>query len=206
MKLWTIQTQQAYENFKQTKILTANENYIYYDFAFQYNWMVVQMKKRIGPPPSEEIKYPVWAWYQWNGTTRKKPDLRCSAHLPKGTRGVLIELEVDPKYVLLSGFEDFNTILNYGYITDTEAENDFFYKDLESNGYCHADLQETVATSSILEQFKARLYNSWEKIFDTNRNIIDESWSGKKEEKSIQATLWQVKWEQVISCKEFIAR
>jgi hypothetical protein len=62
------------------------------------------------------------------------------------------------------------------------------------------------ASSSILEQFKAKLYESWEKIFDADKTTLDEAWSGKKEEQSIQATLWYVKWEQVISCKEFIAR
>jgi hypothetical protein len=80
------------------------------------------MKKRIGLPPSKEIKYTIWAWYQWNGINKKKTDLRNSSHLPKGTRGVRIELEVNPKDVLSSDFEDFNTILNYGYLDDTEAD------------------------------------------------------------------------------------
>ena len=206
MKLWTIQTLAAYEKFKDTGILRADETFIYEDMLFHYKWIADQMKKRIGSPPLKEIKYPIWLWYQWNGTSKKKPDLRNSSHLPKGTSGVRIELEVDSKDILLSDFEDFNGVLNYGYITETEVEYDNFYKELESYGFCHADLQGTAATSVILDQFKTKLYKSWEKIFDTEGIIVDESWSGKKEEQSIQATLWEVKWEQVISCKKFVSR
>lgn len=46
------------------------------DFDFcrdQYDWLVKEMKKRIGDPP-EGVSYPVWAWYMWEGC-RKKPDL-----------------------------------------------------------------------------------------------------------------------------------
>ncbi len=39
-----------------------------------YEWLISQMIKRIGPPP-EGVVYPVWAWYKQNGK-RKKTDLR----------------------------------------------------------------------------------------------------------------------------------
>lgn len=206
MKLWTIQNIDAYEKFKNTGFLRANENFIYDDMTFHYNWVVAQMKKRIGPPPSKEIKYPVWAWYQWNGVRHRKPDLRYSAHLPRGTSGVRIELVVDTKEVLLSDFDDFNCVLNYGYMTDTEKEYNRFYNEFESNGFCHDNFYDLGKNSKLLNYYRAKLYNSWERIFDLKRDILDEAWSGKKEERSIQATLWEVKWGQVISAKQFIAR
>ncbi|ETJ29496.1 hypothetical protein Q604_UNBC15975G0006, partial [human gut metagenome] len=151
-----------------------------------------QMKKLIGLPISEKIKYPIWAWYQWSGIKWKRPDLRVSAHLERGTKGVLLELEVEPRNVLLSSFEDFNNVLNYGYIADNEEDYDKFYDELESYGYCHYDLQSEDKKSDVLEEFKSRLYESWEKIFDLEGEG-DERWSGKKEDQSIQATMWEVK-------------
>lgn len=205
MKLWTIQNESTYENFKETGILRADDRFICEDMIFHYNWMTGQMKRKIGLPISEKIKYPIWAWYQWGGIKRKRPDLRVPGHLERKTKGVLLELEVEPGNVLLSDFDDFNNVLNYGYIADNEEDFNKFYDELESYGYCHYDLQSEDKKPDILEEFKSRLYESWKKIFDSE-NERDEGWSGKKEEQSIQSTMWEVKWEQVVSVKHFIAR
>ena len=44
------------------------------DYKFHYDWLVDQMKERIGPPP-EGVSYPVWAWHTWREDS-KRPDLR----------------------------------------------------------------------------------------------------------------------------------
>jgi hypothetical protein len=59
--------------------------------------------------------------------------------------------------------------------------------------------------SYILNDFRKKVLDSWERVFDFNRKV-DENWCGKKENISIQATMWKVKWKQGISVKEFIAR
>ena len=43
-------------------------------FVEIYEWLIQQMKKKIGIPP-EGVQYPVWAWYIQKGK-HKKPDLR----------------------------------------------------------------------------------------------------------------------------------
>lgn len=67
MILWTIQPNKVYQ-----EIITAG---IYHcDFTRSamvdckpcYDWLVQEMKKRIGPPPAG-VTYPVLAWYQWEG-------------------------------------------------------------------------------------------------------------------------------------------
>lgn len=205
MILWTIQNEAVYKKFKDMGILHADSSFINNDMVLHYDWIVEQMKRRIGLPIPETIKYPIWAWYQWQGIEHTRPDLRFSGHLEKGTKGVLLELEVEPEKVLLSDFDDFNNVLNYGYITDSEIEYDNFYNELESYGYCHYDLQSKDKKSQILDEFKLRLYESWEKIFDLECKR-DERWSGKKENQSIQATMWEIKWDQVVSVKHFTAK
>ena len=65
MKLWTIQHKAAYEEMLRTGVLRANSAYIFEEFfRDSYDWMVEQMKKRIGNPP-DGVELPVWAWYQW---------------------------------------------------------------------------------------------------------------------------------------------
>ncbi|MGL4731566.1 MAG: DUF3841 domain-containing protein [Clostridium sp.] len=205
MKLWTIQNEAVYDKFKQSGVLHGDEKFIDEDMIFYYSWIADIMKKRIGLPILKNIKYPIWAWYQWGGSKRKRPDLRCSGYLEKGTKGVLLELEVDSKNVLLSDFLEFNDVLNYGYITDTEKAYDRFYSDLESYGYSHHDLQNANINCDIFKKFNLKLIKSWEKIFDLNRNV-DEEWGGKRDNRPIQATMWEIKWEQVVSVKHFIAK
>ena len=68
-----------------------------------YDWMVEQMERRLGPRPKPGA-YPLWAWYQWDGAARRRPDLRSSAHVPGGTKAVRIEFEIAEEQIVLSDF------------------------------------------------------------------------------------------------------
>lgn len=73
------------------------------------------MKKRIGMPPNDVI-YPVWAWYQWEGV-RKRPDMRTHRYGgKKGTPVVLLTIDVPNNMVLLSNFDMWHVVLNNGYL------------------------------------------------------------------------------------------
>ena len=69
MKLWTIQHEEAYREFERTGVLRANNDYLFCedDFRYAYDWIAQQMAERIGTPPDAETKYPIWAWYKWEG-------------------------------------------------------------------------------------------------------------------------------------------
>ena len=68
MILWTIQPETVYSILLET-------GYYHCDFSksqnqewkSQYDWLVQQMKRRIGPPPPG-VSYPVWAWHTWSIT------------------------------------------------------------------------------------------------------------------------------------------
>ena len=75
MILWTIQPIEVYELIQRTGVYHCD--YEKSDMEYwqeQYNWLVQEMKERVGEPP-KGVSYPVWAWYMWEGA-RKKPDLR----------------------------------------------------------------------------------------------------------------------------------
>ena len=76
MILWTIQPERVFRLIYKRGVYRCDLSKSgMEDFADpQYDWLVAQMKKRIGPPP-EGVKYPVWAWYRWS-LTKKRPDLR----------------------------------------------------------------------------------------------------------------------------------
>ena len=103
MKYWTVQDLPAWEVAQQTGVLTGNAKHITDGFEQPYDWMVVQMQKRLGV---SESFYPIWLW-----TTR--PDLRTRGFLSKGDVGVLLEVEVDSSRVLLSDYDSWHCVLNW---------------------------------------------------------------------------------------------
>lgn len=183
--LWTIQHIDAYRALKENGVLRANEQFLFCrdEFRFAYNWMSEQMRIRIGCPP-DCIKYPVWAWYQWEGR-RGRRDLRFSGYAKRGTPMVQLKIEADIQEILLSDFDDWHQVLNNCYLAGSEQDFDIFYAS------DHIDWQHEIEVS-------------WEKIFDLKRCC--PNWDTPLERKSIQAVLWEINLSRVRKAEFFIAK
>ena len=93
MILWTIQSPEAWAELRERGVLRAKSRHIVEaTWLAAYKWMAEKMRSQIGPPPVPDC-LPIWAWHQWEGVKRKKPDLRAGGHLGKGERGIRIEFE-----------------------------------------------------------------------------------------------------------------
>ena len=177
MILWSIQHELAYQKMKRLGVLRATPNLIVEDcFKDSYLWMAEQMKKRIGEPP-EEVTFPIWAWYQWEGK-RKRPDMRVHGRGwgALGTPIVLLTIDVPINLVLLSDFDYWHCVLNDSNII-------FPYDD--KSAYSEEDKRK-----------------SWENIFD-----ISCSFDGEIHEfLTTQATMWEIRTEWVKKAEHFISR
>lgn len=183
--LWTIQHEEAYREFERSGVLVANEEFLFCgdDLRFAYDWLSNQMRDRIGQL-SEGIRYPVWAWYQWEGK-RKRRDQRLSGYAKRGTPLVQIAFEADNGSFLLSDFDAWHNVLSNQYAANDEAEWDRFYKQNPHPEQCDVE-------------------QSWERIFDITRFV--PNWDCEPERKSIQATLWKIDMAQVKKVEYFIAK
>lgn len=205
MKLWTIQKYEAYLSMLKTGVLKAKEEYVFEKdfFAPVYEWLYNQMVKRIGEPP-QGIKYPVWAWYQREGK-RSKPDMRRSGHAMRGEKIVRLTIDVNENEVLLSDFDLYHYPLNYWYLPLNEADS----KEKEKK-YSALNYEQSICRDHMLHpekdpEFYKIMAGSWERIFDLS--LEDDGWLyTKMNEKTIQATMWQIKKEQVLKAEKFIAR
>lgn len=112
-RLWTIQTHTAWQHAQQKGILRTDGRRVERTFRPAYRWMMRHMQLRL---PNYRGGYPVWAWYA------PKPDLRASALLPRGTRGVRIEFEAPAHAMLLSNFDAWHCVLNGSYLALCEDE------------------------------------------------------------------------------------
>lgn len=200
MILWTVQGYDAWLRMQQTGVLRADADYVWKEFVPAYNWLVAQMEVCIGPRPPG-VEYPIWAWYQYSGVRRKKPDLRSSGYLSKGERGVLIEFDIQDDLVLLSNFDMWHYVLNYWYLPTGEQDSADFDAELHAHGL------SPHRTKPLLDPvYHRRIVDSWNLIFDLDWVDGEGFVSCSKEEKAIQATFWELPICDVRSTRMFTAR
>ena len=195
MKLWTIQTIEWYEEFQRGEISHGNKEYVWPEFVMAYNWLIKQMEIRIGPKPNKDC-FPMWAWHTWFHN-QKKPDLRSTSHFEKGTKGVRLEIEKKEEDVLLSSFELWHLPLMSSYLANSESDALRFDKKIEDLGFTH----QTELMDLSLE-LRNEIYKSWDLIFDLD--FYDEYVTSPN--KSIQATFWSLKPEEIKKVDFFTAR
>lgn len=192
MILWTIHKIQFWEKLQEKRILHGDGRRIWHCFREPYRWMIRQMRKRLpNCPPG--CNYPLWAWYQFDGVRRKRPDLRSVGHSMKNTRMVRIEFEIDKHEALLSNLLSWSAVLNNYYCCENEEDMEEFEMEIERDGFSDTPRRDLPV------QYKERIEKSWERIFDLN---IGEP----IEEKVIQATFWELRLDMVRNVKEFNAR
>ena len=195
--LWSIQRIERYHQLLQDRIIYGQPVNMDADNQEGYDWLVMKMEQRIGKRPIKDI-YPIWAWYQYDSKKKKKPDLRRSAHLWRGTKGVRITLEKDISEVLLSDFILWHHPYAYkGFIGNTEEDDMNFETLLKSRG-----IEDQF--DNFPQDIKNEVIKSWEKIFDLDFDY--EYYTQKREDKMIQATFWTLSLDEIVKVEEFIAR
>ena len=173
-------------------------------FRSAYGWMAAKMTHAGIRPLFAGTRYPIWAWYQWEGC-RKRRDMRQSGYAEKGTKIVRLTLEIADNEVLLSDFDLFHYVLNRWHLPRDEKDGTDFEKAYKNAGYAWNDLQNSAIRSKDMLSLRERIVKSWDRIFDLEHE--DEGWLyGKNEHKSIQAAFWQMKMDQLLKAEAFVAR
>ncbi|MGL5257959.1 MAG: DUF3841 domain-containing protein [Proteocatella sp.] len=203
MKLWTIQSYEAYEILRNTGVLRADKNYIFDDnFCYAYKWIIEKMQSKSIILP-KNVEYPIWAWYQWEGK-HKRLDMRQSGYATRGEKIVQLTIEIDSKDVLLSDFDLFHYVLNYWYLAIDEEDDRAFELEYKNLGFEYDDLKNLSIQNESMRYLRNKIENSWNNIFDLEKE--DEYIYGRKSQKSIQATFGELKLEQVVKSEIFIAK
>lgn len=194
MILWTINRYEVWEIFQYEAVFRADPVYVDEWFRYPYSWYIRQMEKAIPRLPGAQT--PIWAWCQYRGNKQPCPDLRhIRAGFPDGETGVRIALDVPDELVLLSDFEMWHYPLNWWYLPRSEEDEKLFEKELVAQGLS-LPLPEDLPSP-----LRARMEKSWENIFDLA--FYWEELNRPREEKSIQATLWEIRLEWVTKLEIF---
>jgi hypothetical protein len=150
-----------------------------------YDWLVKQMKTRIGTP-SEGVEYPIWAWYIHYGENKKLDLRKCDFRGYVGEY-YIIEAEIDDCDILLSDEEMWHLVLNNGYFAINAGLTEDTIEFDEDDAWFDSLPPE--------EQLPFKI-KSWEKVFDKSCC----PWE------FVQATFWELRKEQDISVRYFKGR
>jgi hypothetical protein len=159
--------------------------------------MIEKMENNIGQRPNKSV-YPIWAWYQSKNNKVKRPNLRSTGFLPKGTKGVRIEFDKPENQILLSDFALWHFPLNYWHIADNEKEDLEFHKLLKEYKVNFIDKEKYPF------ELRKVVENSWNKILDMHYHsgYVADKFIDKK----IQATLWCIKSSEITKVDFFNAK
>jgi hypothetical protein len=203
MVIWSILTQQAWHDLQRQGRLRVARRHVMQEFLGPYAWMAKQMERRLRTPKPSKNNMPIWTWYQWEGATRRKPDLRTGGYLPKGEQGVRVECQVIDDRVLLSDFDLWHYVLNYWYLPDSEKDGKAFEKKLARAGLSFYGCSHQCPLPN---RYHREIERSWERIFDVSWADRGYAIAHPPEKKSIQATLWELVLNEVVEAREFSAR
>jgi hypothetical protein len=158
MRLWTIQHIDVWNKLQKKGLYKTDKRFICFeDFKEAYEWMVDEAK-RINPEWKESR--PVWFW-------TKKPDLRTYRFVripgkPKTIPHVLIEIEVDPKELLITDFDMWHQVLNSSYVPKNSKDYDRFYNKLPRKYHY-------VSHKLLPEKFQKEMLKSWSRIVKSEK-------------------------------------
>lgn len=147
------------------------------DLVKSYDWMISQMRNRLGPEPHEGA-YPMWVWYKWEGNKLNPPVYTLDYERMENPGGIYrLTLDIPDNLVLLSDFDAWHAVLNDAYLSRTEEElnNDKWTRD--------------------------EIVQSWERIFDINEVDWNHLWGPI--EKSIQGTVWEITTNMILNVEHF---
>lgn len=183
MILWTIQEKKFFDDSIEKGVILCEWSHVSSDYVASYEWICDQMlRKKI---ISKKVP-PVWAWYKYNGIYRK-PDLRYSRHLPRGTDSVCIEFDAEDGNVLLSQFEMWNWVLRGEYLPQNGKEY---------------EVVEKMNDNKLLTIKK--IQQSWKNMFDLT--FGDEEFWGRIDNRWVQACVPQIYVNQIRKVIDFVAR
>ena len=190
MKLWTIQTTEFYDTLQKNGVVYCDrESWFCQEYREMYDWMAGEMRKYVGNPPREGVRYPIWAWYQYTSRKKPRPPISPSLLSSDQEKGVMLEIEIPDNEVLLSDFDLWHIPLNGHPISGDEKLMHRFkaFRAIHGGSCDFGDYPDDLQYDIML---------TWGVIFDLRTKLC--KWIAKAMwNRCIQACFWELKLEQV---------
>lgn len=162
-------------------------------FLRSYHWISEQMDQKIRMRPEPDT-YPTWAYYQWYGPNKKKPDLRYTGArcFAENRTCALMTLEIPDDQVLLSEYDAWHFVLNGSYLGNEKRSDEIWDFKFENKFHNYEDYPIWL---------KKEIEESWLTVFDfkKSRELLEFT----EDQQIIQATFWEIKPEYLKEAVKF---
>jgi len=148
-------------------------------FLAVYQWLARAAAGLVPPPPGAELPY--WAFHDLHS-------LEASGDV------YVLTLSVPTDQAVFFDMYDWVQILQLRYLGETAAERRNFCRELEQRGLRESDVMLTQFYPQERQQIEA----SWRRLFRHHQSIQSGDFTGVG---SVQAALWQIKQEWIVSCR-----
>lgn len=181
MRLWTRQHVNIMKGLEENGVYYAKREYILHKndsisdyYLGLYDWYVRHAEKIVPRPAGAE--YPIW--------------LSTSAEmmLQPIENTVVLALEVDRKYVVLTDFEKWGYVVNYWYVPLDKEDEQKHNEELKKYGIADESALYMGHKGNFYPFLRNKIIKSWDRIFDvcSDGNCLT------------QATLWEIKKEWIV--------
>lgn len=195
MRVWTILDEKGMSSLEGKGVLRCDAQRVDRDRKRAYAWIAGKLSEKAGPAP-KGVRFPMWTWAAWDaGRGRTRPDLRSSCHLPRGTKGFRLELEVDPGRVLQSDFEAWHAVLNGWFLGKDEAEDEGFDAEMKAAGVRWG--------WPYPEPFASKVVASWDRIFELGPPAPTHF---HRDPPDVQGVLWEIRRADAVKVDSFVGR
>ncbi len=187
MRLWTIQTPDVLEMLEGGTVYRCDPARCArrdrFALHLSYGWMADRMDER-GIVRPEGVLYPVWAWYAQSGR-RGRPDLRLGGYAERGKEMACIEIEIDDDRALLSDSDDWDYVLNGWYLNPGRNVDEYWENNRRLFGITDRNERERFVR------------DSWERVLSVGPETVG---------RSLQAAFWELRPEDVVRARRFVAK
>ncbi len=181
IKLWTRQHKDVLKELKNNGVYRAKKEYILQkmdtisDYYLNlYDWYVRHAEKIV--PRPEGVEYPIW--FSTSSDLMLQPT--------EGT--VILELEVDKKYAIITDSNKWGYVVNYFYLPIDDEDEKRHNKELEKYGIGDESALIMGHKGNFYPLLKNKIINSWTRLFEQcdEKNPLS------------QATMWEIKEEWIV--------
>ena len=132
--------------------------------------------------------------------------MRAAGYAERGKKFALLTVEIEDSNVLLSDVDAFGCcVMNYSYAPLNQNDDEEFEREYERRGVTWDDWRNENVQTNEVKYIREKVVKSWDRVFEIDIEDDGYLW-GQNSEKSIQATFWQLKIDQVIKAEFFTAK
>lgn len=182
IKLWTRQNKGILTDLENYGVYRVKEEYIREKldtitpfYLKAYKWYTEKASKIVSKP--KDVKYPIWLSTTENMMLQPTEDT------------VVLELELDEKYAVITDQEKWGYVINYWYVPLDRADERKHNEELEKYGIPDESALIMSGKGNFYPLLRNKIKKSWDRLFDNKITLCNLT----------QATLWEIKKEWVVN-------